>query len=167
MMTVTSTQILFDAPEKLWKNLTNPTLTTTTTRLHYVTADLKSAGQWLWDYYRYINPKKNLPTPDIFCYVSASWHFSHWNFLTFFFGPCAWFKTIFVKIGPRVMTLRCVIAHWVNEKLDFPLKLHINRVFCALPLCFILFIWFICSKNVCKHSLTHIIAKKCNFCLKK
>ena len=88
----------------------------------------------------------------------------------FFFEPCARFKTIFVKIGPRVMTLRRVIARWVNEKLGFPLKLHINRVFClfcALPLCFILFIWFICSKNVCKHSLTHIIAKKCNFCLKK
>ena len=48
----------------------------------------------------------------------------------FFFEPCARFKTIFVKIGPRVMTLRCVIARWVNEKLDFPLKLHINRVFC-------------------------------------
>ncbi len=28
------------------------------------------------------------------------------------------------------MTLRRVIARWVNEKLDFPLKLHVNRVFC-------------------------------------
>ena len=68
------------------------------------------------------------------------------------------------------MTLRRVIARWINEKLDFPLKLHVSRVFCrfcALPLCFISFIWFICNKNVCKHSLTHIIAKKCNFCLKK
>ena len=34
----------------------------------------------------------------------------------------------------------------------------------TLPLCFILFIW---CKNMCKHTLTHIIAKKYNFCLKK
>ena len=32
--------------------------------------------------------------------------------------------------------------------------------------CFILFIWFIWSKNMCKHTLTHIIAKKCNFAWK-
>ena len=73
------------------------------------------------------------------------------------------------------MTRRCVIARWVQRKTDFPLKLHTNRVFFfiffvfqdTLPLCFILFIWFIWSKNMCKHTLTHIIANKCNFCLKK
>ena len=91
--------------------------------------------------------------------------------LFFSLEPCARLKTILVKVRPRVLMLCRVIARWVNEKLHFPLKLHINRVFffffCALPLCYILFIWFICSKNVSKHSLTHIIAKKCNFCLRK
>ena len=93
----------------------------------------------------------------------------------FFFKPYARFKTIFIKIRPRVMTRRCVIARWVQRKTDFPPKLHTNRVFFfvffvfqdTLPLCFILFIWFIWSKNMCKHTLTHIIANKCNFCLKK
>ena len=43
---------------------------------------------------------------------------------------------------------------------------HKSCFFCfqdTLSLCFILFIWFIWSKNMCKHTLTHIIAKKCNF----
>ena len=71
------------------------------------------------------------------------------------------------------MTRRCVIARWVQRKTDFPLKLHTNRVFCffvfqdTLPLCFILFIWFIWSKNMCKHTLTHIIAKKRQLLLEK
>ena len=47
----------------------------------------------------------------------------------FFFKPCARFKTILIKIRPRVMTRRCVIARWVQRKTDFPLKLHTNRVF--------------------------------------
>ena len=54
-------------------------------------------------------------------------------------------------------------------KTDFQWKLHTNRVFCfqdTLSLCFILFIWFIWSKNMCKHTLTHIIANKCNFAWK-
>ena len=33
--------------------------------------------------------------------------------------------------------------------------------------CFILFIWFIWSKNMCKHTLTHIIAKKMQLLLEK
>ena len=52
----------------------------------------------------------------------------------FSFKPCARFKTIFIKIGPRVMTRRCVIARWVQRKTDFPLKLHTNRVFCLFCL---------------------------------
>ena len=54
-------------------------------------------------------------------------------------------------------------------KTDFQWKLHTNRVFYfqdTLSLCFILFSWFILSKNMCKHTLTHIIAKKCNFAWK-
>ena len=93
--------------------------------------------------------------------------------MTFFFKPCAQFKTIFKRIRPSVMTPRCVIERWVqrktDQKTDFQWKLHTNRVFCfqdTLSLCFILFIWFIWSENMCKHTLTHIIAKKCNFAWK-
>ena len=75
------------------------------------------------------------------------------------------------------MTWRCVIERWVQRKTDQKLifngnytQIATNRVFCShdtLSLCFILCICFIWSKNMCKHTLTHIIAKKCNFCLKK
>ena len=49
--------------------------------------------------------------------------FSRWNFLTFFFKPCARFKTIFIKIGPRVMMRRCVIARWVQRKNWFSIEI--------------------------------------------
>ena len=74
------------------------------------------------------------------------------------------------------MTRRCVIERWVQRKTDQKLIFNGNYtqivffvVFCfqdtlSLSILFILFIW---SKNMCKHTLTHIIAKKCNFCLKK
>ena len=62
----------------------------------------------------------------LFFRAETSWLFS--------FKPCARFKTIFIKIGPRVMTRRCVIARWVQRKTDFPLKLHTNRVFCLFCL---------------------------------
>ena len=76
------------------------------------------------------------------------------------------------------MTRRCVIERWVQRKTDQKLIFNGNYtqiVFFVffflfqdtLSLCFILFIWFIQSKNMCKYTLTHIIAKKCNFCLKK
>ena len=72
------------------------------------------------------------------------------------------------------MTRRYVIERWVQRKTDQKLIFNGNYTqivfFCfqdTLSLCFILFIWFIWSKNMCKHTLTHIIAKKCNFCLKK
>ena len=87
-----------------------------------------------------------------------------------FFEPCAWFKTIYVKKSYDAASRNSALGQKKTnkKKRDFPLKLHINRVFfCALPLYFNLFIRFICSKNVCKNSLTHITAKKCNFCLKK
>ena len=92
----------------------------------------------------------------------------------FFFKPCAWFKTIFKKIAHTVMKRRCVIARWVQRKTDQKLIFNGNYTqivfFCfqdTLSVCFILFIWFIWSRNMCKHTLTHIIAKKFNFCLKK
>ena len=68
------------------------------------------------------------------------------------------------------MTRRCVIERWVQRKTDQKLIFNGNYTqivfFCfqdALSLCYILFIWFIWSKNMCKHTLTHIITKKCNF----
>ena len=76
------------------------------------------------------------------------------------------------------MTRRCVIERWVKRKTDQKLIFNGNYTqivfffffFCfrdTLSLCFILFVWFIWSKNMCKHTLTHIIAKKCNFAWKK
>ena len=79
----------------------------------------------------------------------------------FFFKPCAQFKTTFLKIGPGVMTRRCVIERWVQRKnwpkTDFQWKLHTNRVFCfqdTLSLCFTLFIWFI-WRRTCVSILWH------------
>ena len=50
----------------------------------------------------------------IFC-AETSWLFS--------FKPCARFKIIFVKIGPRVMTRHCVIACWVQQKNWFSIEI--------------------------------------------
>ena len=67
------------------------------------------------------------------------------------------------------MARYCVIARWVQRKTDQKLIFngnYTNRVFCfqdTLSLCFILFIW---SKNMCKHTLTHI-AKKMQLLLEK
>ena len=68
------------------------------------------------------------------------------------------------------MTRRCVIERWVQRKTNQKLIFNGNYtqivffVFVlfqdTLSLCFILFIWFIWSKNMCKHTLTHVIAKK-------
>ena len=46
----------------------------------------------------------------LFFRVETSW--------LFFFKPCAWFKIIFKKIGPGVMTRHCVIERWVQRKTD-------------------------------------------------
>ena len=71
------------------------------------------------------------------------------------------------------MTRRCVIERWVQRKTDqklifygnytqivfFVFRIHFHYVLSYL-------VWFIWSKNMCKHTLTHIIAKKCNFAWK-
>ena len=71
-----------------------------------------------------VNPKraggaKSAPPLVIFCYISAGCYFfraeTSW---LFFFKPWAQFKIIFKKIGPRVMTRRCVIELWVQWKTD-------------------------------------------------
>ena len=77
-----------------------------------------------------INPKRaggggiRPPPFDIFCYISAGCYFfraeTSW---LFFFKPCAQFKTIFIKIRPRVMTRRCVIARWVQRKKWFSIEI--------------------------------------------
>ena len=46
----------------------------------------------------------------LFFRAETSWLFS--------FKPCTRFKTIFLKIGPRVMTRRCVIERWVQRKTE-------------------------------------------------
>ena len=51
----------------------------------------------------------------LFFRAETSWLFS--------FKPCARFKTIFIKIGPRVMTRRCVIARWVQRKNWFSIEI--------------------------------------------
>ena len=78
----------------------------------------------------YLNPKRAgggggiRPPFDIFCYISASCYFfraeTSWLFS---FKPCARFKTIFIKIGPRVMTRCCVIARWVQRKNWFSIEI--------------------------------------------
>ena len=99
--------------------------------------------------------------------------FSRWNLMTFFFKPCARFKTIFFKnrTGVYEVALRNralgPTKNW--PKTDFQWKLHTNRVFCiflfqdTLSLCFIWFIWFIWSKNMCK-SISMSIEPSFNEC---
>ena len=71
------------------------------------------------------------------------------------------------------MTQRCVIEHWVQRKTDQKLIFNGNYtqiVFLFSGYTFTMFylIYLVYLKeNMCKHTLTHIIAKKCNFCLKK
>ena len=70
------------------------------------------------------------------------------------------------------MTRRCVIERWVQRKTDQKLIFNGNYtqiVFFVFRIHFhyVLFIWFIWSKNVCKHTLTHIIAKKMQLLLEK
>ena len=146
------------------QSLVNTVIIATTKRAAFLT--LKEPGG------------RNPPPPRHFLlYLSWLLFFRAETSWLFFFKPCAHFKTIFRKIGPGVMTRRCVIERWVQRKTDQKLIFNGNYtqivffvVFLfqeTLSLCFILFIWFIWSKNMCKHTLTHIIAKKCNFCLKK
>ena len=111
-----------------------------------------------------------------FCYISAGCYFFALKLHDFFSSSHALNLRPFKKKknGPTVMTRRCVIERWVQRKTDQKLIFNGSYTqivfFCfqdTLSLFFILFIWFIWIKNMCKHTLTHIIAKKCNFCLKK
>ena len=108
-----------------------------------------------------LNPKR-----AVFCYISAGCYFFTLKLHDFFSSSLALNLRPFVKKSLRNRA-RGPTKNW--PKTDFQWKLHTNRVFCfqdTLSLCFILFIWFIWSKNICKHTLTHIIAKKCNFAWK-
>ena len=97
------------------------------------------------------------PLPHFLLYLCRLLFFRAETSWLFSFKPCTWFKTIFIKAGHRVMTLCCVIARWVQRKTDFPIENYTQIVFFVffvfqdtLPLCFILIIWFIWSKNMCK-----------------
>ena len=91
--------------------------------------------------------------------AETSWLFS--------FKPCARFKTIFLKIGPRVMTRRCVIARWVQRKTDFPLKLHTNRVFLSFRIHFhyvLSYLFGLFGVRTCVSILRHTsLLKNANF----
>ena len=62
-------------------------------------------------------PGRNPPPPSTFflLYLCRLLFFCAETSWPFFFKPCARFKTIFIKIRPRVMTLRYVIARWVQR----------------------------------------------------
>ena len=61
---------------------------------------------------------QNLPPQHFLLYLSQLLFFRIEISWLFSFKPCAQFKTIFLKIGPRVMTRRCVIERWVLQKTD-------------------------------------------------
>ena len=73
--------------------------------------------------YKLLNLLLSAPPSTFFVISLPVVIFSRWNFLTFSFKPCAQFKTIFIKIGPRVMTWRCVIARWVQRKKWFSIEI--------------------------------------------
>ena len=96
---------------------------------------------WAWHHSRpsYLNAKRAgggriCPPQHFLLYLSRLLFFRAETSIFFFFKPCAQFKTIFLKIGPGVMTRRCVIERWVQRKSDQKLifngNLHTNRVFC-------------------------------------
>ena len=61
---------------------------------------------------------ESTPPRHFLLYLSRLLFFRAETSWLFFFKPCAWFKTIFRKIEPRVMTRRCVIERWVQRKID-------------------------------------------------
>ena len=69
-----------------------------------------------------LNPKRAgggiHPPRHFLLYLSRLLFFRAETSWLFFFKPCAQFKTIFLKIGPRVMTRLCVIERWVQRKTD-------------------------------------------------
>ena len=59
------------------------------------------------------------PPLDIFCYISAGCYFFALKLHDFFPSSLALnLRPFFKKIGPRVMTRRCVIERWVQRKTD-------------------------------------------------
>ena len=83
----------------------------------------------------------------LFCRAETSWLFS--------FKPCARFKTIFFKIGPGVMTRRCVIEPWVQRKTDQKL---IFRGYYTQIVFFVFFFFFVffCFRIHFHHVLSYL-----------
>ena len=69
-----------------------------------------------------LNPKRAgggiCPPQHFLLYLSRLLFFRAETSWLFSFKPCAQSKTIFSKIGPSVMTRRCVIERWVQRKTD-------------------------------------------------
>ena len=89
---------------------------------HWSTCLLQTTNKLLSD--SRVNPKRaggrNLPPPlrHFLLYLSRLLFFRAETSWLIFFKPCAQFKSIFLKLGPRSMTRRCVIEHWVQRKTD-------------------------------------------------
>ena len=59
------------------------------------------------------------PPLDIFCYISAGCYFFALKLHDFFSSSLALdLRPFFLKIGPGVMTRRCVVERWVQRKTD-------------------------------------------------
>ena len=79
--------------------------------------------RFLWFQLKKINHKRaggaeSAPLDIFLLYLSRLLFFRAETSWLFFFKPCARFKTIFKKIGPRVIPRRCVIERWVQRKTD-------------------------------------------------
>ena len=72
---------------------------------------------------RYLNPKRaggaeSAPPRHFLLYLSRLLFFRAKTSWLFSFKPCVRFKSIFLEIGPGVMTRCCVIERWVQRKTD-------------------------------------------------
>ena len=118
---------------------------------------------------------ESAPSLDIFCYISAGCYFFALKLHDFFSSSLALnLRSFFFKIGPRVMTRRCVIERWVQQKTDkklifngnysqivfFVFRIHFHYVLSSL---FGLF-----GVRTCVSILWHTsLPKKVQLCLKK
>ena len=119
---------------------------------------------------------ESAPLRHFLLYLSRLLFFRAETLWLVFFRPCARFNTIFVKIGPRIMTRRCVIERWVQRKTDqnltdFQWKLHTNRVFFVFRIHFhyvLSYLFGLFGVRTCVSILWHTsLPKNATFCLKK
>ena len=83
---------------------------------------------------------ESAPPLDIFCYISAGCYFFALKLHDFFSSSLALdLRPFFLKIGPGVMTRRCVIERWAQRKTDQ--KLIFNGNYTQ-----IVFLYFFCFR---------------------